>query len=57
MGGPDRPILERTKSDKGSGPVQQGAVGGSAAAGFAANAAAVQSNIYNRLTSAMGERG
>ena len=57
VGGPDRPMPERTKSDKGSSPVLQGTTAGSAAASFAANAAAVQSNIYSRLTSAMGERG
>jgi len=58
VGGPDRPIperiaLEKTKSaeDDANGGVQ------STAAGIAASAVAVQANLYNRLTSALGERG
>ena len=58
VGGPDRPIperiaLEKTKSaeDDANGGVQ------STAAGLAASAVAVQANLYNRLTSALGERG
>jgi len=58
VGGPDRPIperiaLEKTRSaeDDANGGVQ------STAAGLAASAVAVQANIYNRLTSALGERG
>jgi len=58
VGGPDRPIperiaLEKTKSaeDDANGGVQ------STAAGIAASAVAVQANLYNKLTSALGERG
>jgi len=58
VGGPDRPIperiaLEKTKSaeDDANGAVQ------STAAGIAASAVAVQANLYNKLTSALGERG
>ncbi|CAA7264832.1 unnamed protein product [Cyclocybe aegerita] len=52
LGGPNRPIpqpqSERSKDSEGVA---------SAAAGIAAGAATVQANLYNKLSSAMGERG
>ena len=59
MGGPDRPVLERT-SERGTGGTSEEGVAGttaSAASSLAASAAAVQSSVYDRLTSAMNERG
>ena len=60
MGGPDRPVLERTsvRGDDG-GTSEEGVAGtaSNAASNLAASAATVQSNIYDRLSSAMNERG
>jgi len=57
VGGPDRPLPERVAQEKGKA-LEEGAPGAQgSAAGLAAGAAAVQANIYNRLTSAMSERG
>lgn len=58
VGGPDRPIPEPepqpgTKAVAGS---SSGAAA-SGAAGYAATAASIQDNLYNRLTSAFSERG
>ncbi|KAJ3517877.1 hypothetical protein NLJ89_g226 [Agrocybe chaxingu] len=55
LGGPNRPILqsqsERSKDSVGASTAT------STASGIAAGAAAVQANLYNKLSSAMGERG
>lgn len=59
MGGPDRPVLEK-RSERGAGGISEEGVAGttaSAASSLAASAAAVQSNIHDRLSSAMNERG
>lgn len=57
VGGPDRPVLERTSGNGGTS--EEGIVGvtSNAASNLAASAATVQSNIYDRLSSAMNERG
>ncbi|KAF9486583.1 hypothetical protein BDN70DRAFT_846519 [Pholiota conissans] len=58
LGGPDRPIIPKNSStlERETSAGQESAAG-STAASIAAGAAAVQSSIYNRLTSAMSERG
>jgi syntaxin-binding protein 5 len=61
VGGPDRPVLER-RSEQGAGGTPQAGEGvtastTSAASSLAASAAAVQTGIYDRLSSAMNERG
>lgn len=59
MGGPDRPVLEKI-SERGDGATSEEGVAGttaSAASSLAASAAAVQSSIYDRLSSAMNDRG
>ena len=59
VGGPDRPVLEK-KSERGDGETSEEGVAGtsaSATSGLVASAAAVQSGIYDRLSSAMNERG
>lgn len=58
MGGPDRPVLEK-RSEQGAGGTFEKVSGttASAASSLAASAAAVQSSIYDRLSSAMDERG
>ena len=59
VGGPDRPVLERRSERDAGGTSEEGVAGttASAASSLAANAAAVQSSIYDRLSSAMNERG
>ncbi|KAF8971727.1 hypothetical protein BDZ97DRAFT_1784780 [Flammula alnicola] len=59
VGGPNRPIPEKIKAERDKSAGEEGVAGaaGATAAGFAAGAAAVQANIYNRLTSVMSERG
>jgi len=55
LGGPDRPVLERRPE---RGAAEEGAAGtASTVSSLAASAAAVQSSIYNSLSSAMNERG
>ena len=58
VGGPDRPVLEK-KSEQGDGTSEEGVAGtsASAASGLAASATAIQSGIYDRLSSALNERG
>ncbi|PPQ66367.1 hypothetical protein CVT26_011086 [Gymnopilus dilepis] len=51
LGGPDRPIPEKEGEAGGAGSAAN------AASGFVAGAAAVHANLYNKLTSAMNERG
>jgi len=57
LGGPDRPIPE--KPELGSSSTEEGLTGtaAGAAAGFVAGASAMQTNLYNRLSSAVNERG
>ena len=63
VGGPDRPIPEKPRDREGTEDAAMSAeagvasTAGAAAASLAASAAAAQANIYNRLTSALGERG
>ena len=59
VGGPDRPVLEKTTERGDGGTSEEGVAGttANAASSLAASAAAVQSSIYGRLSSAMGERG
>jgi hypothetical protein len=59
VGGPDRPVLEKTSERGEGGTSEEGAAGtpASATSSLAAGAAAVQSSIYDRLSSAMNERG
>lgn len=59
MGGPDRPVIEKRPEQGTGGTPEEGVVGttASAASTLAASAAAVQSSIYNKLSSAMSERG
>ena len=56
MGGLDRPVLE-IRPERGA--AEEGAAGTTAStvSSLAASAAAVQSSIYNTLSSAMNERG
>lgn len=57
VGGPDRPVLEK-RPERGAGGISEGIAGTtSAASSLAASAAAVQSSIYNKISSAMDERG
>ncbi|KDR85736.1 hypothetical protein GALMADRAFT_218826 [Galerina marginata CBS 339.88] len=56
LGGPNRPIPEKVDLGEASGEGVTASASG-AAAGLVAGAAAVQANLYNRLTSAMNERG
>lgn len=58
VGGPDRPIPERLALEK-TRSAEDDANGGvpSTATGLAASAVAVQANLYNKLTSALGGRG
>ena len=56
VGGPDRPVLEKTPQ-RGDGGTSEEGVAGTTASSLAASAAAVQSSIYDRLSSAMNERG
>ena len=59
VGGPDRPVVEKISEQGAGGTSEEGVAGtaASAASSLAASAAAVQSSIYNRLSSAMNERG
>lgn len=59
VGGPDRPVLEKKPERDADGTFAEGVVGAtaSAASNLAAGAAAVQSSLYNTLSSAMSERG
>jgi hypothetical protein len=59
VGGPDRPVLEKIPERGASGTSEDGVSGTTAntASSVAASAAAVQSSIYDRLSSAMNERG
>jgi predicted AlkP superfamily phosphohydrolase/phosphomutase len=59
VGGPDRPVLEKKSEQGAGGTLGEGvaATTASAASSLAASAAAVQSGIYDRLSSAMNERG
>lgn len=61
LGGPDRPVLEKTSvwGDGGTSQVGVGVAGttASAASSLAASAAAVNSSIYDKFSSAMNERG
>ncbi|KAF8910138.1 lethal giant larvae like, C-terminal-domain-containing protein [Gymnopilus junonius] len=58
LGGPDRPIPEKkeVESSDATGPGLAGSASG-AASNLVAGAAAVQANLYNRLASALNERG
>ncbi|KAF9015685.1 WD40 containing snare-dependent exocytosis protein [Cyathus striatus] len=60
FGGPDRPIIKKQPSTSKYG-ADNSTEGSSSTANMAANIAAAassaQSNLYNRLTSALGERG
>ena len=58
VGGPDRPVERRSEQGAG-GTLGEGvaATTASTASSLAASAAAVQSGIYDRLSSAMNERG
>jgi len=57
VGGPDRPIPE--KPELGSSSTEEGlaSTAAEAAAGFVAGASAMHTNLYNRLSSAVNERG
>jgi len=57
VGGPDRPLPQKAPAPARSGSEDAAGSVGTAAAGIAAGAAAAQTSIYNRLTSAVGERG
>jgi hypothetical protein len=55
VGGPDRPVPEKGPEQGAGGTSEEGVAG--TASSLAASAAAVQSSIYDRLSSAMNERG
>ncbi|KIM47471.1 hypothetical protein M413DRAFT_439132 [Hebeloma cylindrosporum] len=57
LGGPNRPIPEKPQLTRGSSEEGLASTAAGAAAGFAASASAMQANLYNRLTSAVSERG
>ena len=57
MGGPDRPIPEKEAEAGGAAGQNLAGSAANAASGFVAGAAAVHANLYNKLTSAMNERG
>ena len=54
VGGPDRPVLEKIPKRAAGATSEDGIA---TASSLATSAAAVQSNIYNKLSSAMNERG
>jgi syntaxin-binding protein 5 len=54
VGGPDRPVLEKIPK-RGAGATSEDGI--ATASSLAASTAAVQSSIYNKLSSAMNERG
>lgn len=58
VGGPNRPIPEKSQLRNGTS-TEDGlaSTAAGAAAGIAASASAMQTNLYNRLTSAVSERG
>jgi len=58
VGGPNRPIPEKPQLKSGTS-TEEGlaSTAAGAAAGIAASASAMQSNLYNRLASAVNERG
>lgn len=59
VGGPDRPILEKRPEREAGGTSGEEAVGtaATAASSLAARAAGIQSSIYNKIASAINERG
>ena len=59
VGGPDRPVLEKGPERVTGGTSKEGVTGtaASAASNLAASAVAVQSSVYDKLSSAMNERG
>jgi hypothetical protein len=59
VGGPDRPVLEKTSEPGDCGTSEEGVTGtpASAASNLAASAAAVLSGVCGSVSSAMNERG
>lgn len=57
VGGPDRPIPQKLIPEKSEGLASTQQPGAGNLAGAAAGAADAQNTIYNKLTSAIGERG
>ncbi|KAF9531932.1 WD40 containing snare-dependent exocytosis protein [Crepidotus variabilis] len=60
LGGPDRPMPEKIAAEKARAAAEdegESAGGQSSISGFAAGAAAMQTNVYSRLTGALNERG